>query len=64
MYCHTQYACCKACSRPDLQKGPTPLLMAAYHGYTDVVRILLKAGANIHVSDKVCGTSVTRDERK
>ena len=32
--------------------GRTPLMTAAMHGWTDVMQVLIKAGANIHASDR------------
>lgn len=36
-----------------LQDGDTPLLKAAANGHADIVRELLKAGANIRFKNKV-----------
>ena len=31
----------------------TPLIISAYKGYTEVVKVLLEAGANVNSQDKV-----------
>ena len=36
------------------QDGDTALMGAASQGKTEVVSLLLKAGANIHLQNKVC----------
>jgi ankyrin repeat protein len=36
-----------------LQNGNTALLMAAQEGYTDVVQLLMEAGADVNVQSKV-----------
>ena len=37
-----------------LQDGASPLYVASWEGHTDVVDILIKAGADIHQATKVC----------
>jgi ankyrin repeat protein len=36
-----------------LQNGNTALLMAAQEGYTDIVQLLMEAGADVNVQSKV-----------
>ena len=38
---------------PLLQVGDTPLMMAAYRGWEETVRVLLSSGANVHLTNKV-----------
>lgn len=40
------------------ESGRTALLMASFRGHTEVVRTLLKAGANMDAADKVRGRRV------
>ena len=36
------------------QNGWTPLMAASFSGHVEVVTVLIKAGAKIHLQDKVC----------
>ena len=37
-----------------LQNGRTPLMTASFEGHVDIVRILIKAKAQVNIQDEVC----------
>ena len=41
------------------QDGETALMGAAWRGYTEIVDVLVKAGANKDLQDKVCHKLIT-----
>src|SRR5690606_22566434 len=43
--------------------APTPLVMAAYHGYIGVAEVLLQAGANVNTPDVVGTTALAMANR-
>lgn len=44
---------------PDTVSGMTPLMVAARSGDTDVIQLLLDAGANVHATDKSGATALS-----
>ena len=44
--------------------GKTPLMLAAFTGYADIVQLLINAGAEIHARDREGNTALSIAERK
>jgi ankyrin repeat protein len=44
-------------------EGDTALMAAAEHGHADIVEMLLKAGANVSITDKAGETAITRAQK-
>ena len=44
--------------------GCTPLMLAAYHGHTDIVKLLLKSGAGSNISNNDGDTVSAKPKKK
>jgi len=44
--------------------GKTPLMLAAFTGYADIVQLLISAGAIVHARDRDGNTAMSIADRK